>query len=340
MSMPTRQPVPPEALRAAVPERDAHAASPRRRVSLLVPVYNEEDAIDLFLARIGPALEEALLYLAPNGDHEIVFVDDGSTDGTWRVLQEMATAHPTVRAVRLSRNFGKESALACGLSRARGAAVVPMDVDLQDPPSLLPRMVAAWRDGFEMVLARRTDRSRDSVPKRLSAAGFYRVFNLLSDHAIPENVGDFRLMDRRVVDAVLQLRENSRFNKGLFDWVGFRRTVVDYERPVRIAGVTTFTSMRLWRLALDGIVSFSSLPLRIWTYVGFGVSTFAFVYMLFIVLYTLIEGRDVPGYASLLSVVLFLGGVQLISLGVIGEYLSRIYMEVKGRPLFIVAEEA
>lgn len=302
-------------------------------LSVVVPVMNEEQAIPLFLAAISPVLSET------TPSWEVIFVDDGSTDRTWEVLRAAAHRDARVRAVRLSRNFGKEAALACALSRARGRAAIPMDVDLQDPPELVPRMVAQWREGAEMVLARRSDRSRDSLGKRWSATGFYRVFNLLSDHPIPENVGDFRLMDRKVIEAVLALPEATRFNKGLFDWVGFRRAFVEYERPSRAAGVTRFTNLRLWRFALDGIFSFSSLPLRIWTVIGTVLSGLAFCYGVFIILYTLIEGREVPGYASLLTVVLFLGGIQLISLGIIGEYLSRIFVEVKRRPLYIVSEE-
>lgn len=338
MSMPTRQPVPPEALRAAVPERDAHTAPPRRRVSLLVPVYNEEDAIDLFLARIGPALEEALLYLAPNGDHEIVFVDDGSTDGTAARIAAQAARRPEVKLVRLSRNFGKDAALAAGLRYVRGDAVIPIDVDLQDPPEAIPRMVAAWLKGAEVVNAVRRSRRSDGWLKRCSAGAFYRVYNSIAVDPIPGNVGDFRLLDRKVVDVLNDLTERNRFMKGMFSWVGFEQAAVDYEREPRSAGTSKWRYWKLWNFALDGLTASTTAPLRIWTYVGLAVAAGAMGYAAVIVARTLIHGIDVPGYASLMTLILVLGALNLISIGILGEYIGRIAVEVRRRPLYIVRD--
>jgi polyisoprenyl-phosphate glycosyltransferase len=304
-------------------------------LSLVVPVYNEAAAVAPFVARVCEVMRSL-----PGCRFEIVFIDDGSTDATRVNLRELVQTHADarVRAVLLSRNFGKEAALSAGLDVARGDAVIPMDVDLQDPPELIVPMVARWREGFPVVLARRSDRRSDGMMKRASANWFYRVHNRLADVALPENVGDFRLLDRRVVDVLRTLPENRRFMKGIFAWAGFRSAVVDYARPAREEGASRFTPWRLWNLALEGITSFSTAPLRIWTYIGSMIAGVSMLYALFIVGRVLWAGVDLPGYASLITVVLFLGGLQLIGLGVIGEYIGRIYLEAKRRPVYVIDE--
>jgi glycosyltransferase involved in cell wall biosynthesis len=246
--------------------------------------------------------------------------------------------NPAVKIVRLSRNFGKELALTAGLDHAGGAAVVVIDADQQDPPELIPELLAKWREGYDVVYARRTSRAGDNLAKRATASWFYRIFNRLTDVAIPNDTGDFRLMDRRVIEALGELPERNRFMKGLFSWVGFRQVAVDYEREPRAFGKTKWNYWRLWNLAIEGITSFSTVPLRIWSYVGFFIALFAIAYALFLIFRTIMMGVDVPGYASLMVVVLFLGGINLLTLGIFGEYLGRIYMEAKGRPLYLVRE--
>jgi glycosyltransferase involved in cell wall biosynthesis len=295
-------------------------------------MYNEEEALAGFFQRLAPVLE------ATGMRYEIVCVNDGSRDATLERLLEARQRHPGIVVLNLSRNFGKEAALTCGIDHARGAAVIPIDVDLQDPPELIPEMLQLWRQGFDVVLAQRTDRSSDSLLKRKTAEWFYRLHNAVADYAIPPNVGDFRLMDRTVIEALRQLPERRRFMKGLFAWVGFRQAVIPYSRAPRQAGHSKFSGWRLWNFALEGITSFSTAPLRIWTYLGLAIALLAFVYGSFIVGRVLLLGRDMPGYASLITVVLFLGGIQLIGLGVLGEYLGRIYTETKQRPIYIVRD--
>lgn len=302
-------------------------------LSIVCPCHNEELAIPSFFGALEPVLESL------TADYEIICVDDGSSDGTLARLLAAAGRNPRIRVIELSRNFGKEAALTCGLDHARGDAVIPIDADLQDPPELIRDMVKKWCEGFEVVLAQRTDRSTDSLTKRTSANWFYKLHNRISDSPIPENVGDFRLMDRRVVEAVRKLPEHRRFMKGLFAWVGFRTTTVPYIRQERIASATKFNTWRLWNLALEGITSFSTMPLRVWMYIGLAVAGSAFLYGSFLILRTFIFGIDVPGYASLLVSILFLGGLQLTGLGIIGEYVGRIYQESKGRPVYIVRRE-
>ena len=300
-------------------------------------MYNEADALDALFARLDAVLPELADY-----DFEVVCVNDGSSDGTLTAL-EAHCASPgdsfTRRAlvvVDLSRNFGKEAALSAGLHVAAGDAVIPIDADLQDPPEVISELLAKWRDGFEVVLARRSDRSTDSAAKRLTARAFYRVHNAVADVRIPDDVGDFRLMDRVVVEALKALPESRRFMKGLFAWVGFRTATVEYKRDPRSAGSSKFNTWKLWNFALEGIASFSISPLRIWTYIGLLVATVAMGWGGWIALRTLIWGVDVPGYASLLVAVLFIGGLQLIGIGMIGEYLGRTFVESKRRPPFLV----
>lgn len=315
------------------PPSPAAAGPPLQKLSLVVPVLNEEDAIAPFLARTA-----AVLAGIEGLTHEIVFVDDGSTDGTARVIEAAHLRDPAVCLLRLTRNFGKEAALTAGLEAASGDAVVPMDVDLQDPPELLAEFVRLWREGYDVVYGRRTDRGADTAAKSGSAGMFYALFNRLSPMKIEPNVGDFRLLSRPSLDATLQLRERNRFMKGIFAWVGFRSIGVPYARPSRTVGSTKFSYWKLWNFALDGVTSFSTMPLRVWTYAGGIVALISMLYTLTIVLQTLLFGRDVPGYASLMAVVLMLGAVQLISLGIIGEYLGRLYIESKQRPIYLVRE--
>lgn len=302
-----------------------------RMLSLVVPCYNESSSIARFFDCVIPILESI-----DRIRFEIVLVNDGSSDDTLDQMLAYAHRDDRVRVVDLTRNFGKEAALTAGLDEALGDAVIPMDVDLQDPPSLIPALVARWREGAEVVLAQRSSRACDSWLKRVTAASYYRIHNRLSDLKLPVNVGDFRLMDRVVINALKQLPERHRFMKGLFAWVGYKTAIVRYEREPRSAGRSKFSGWRLWNLALEGITSFSTLPLRSWTYIGLLIAASAFIYGIFIVARTLIFGVDVPGYASLLSVVLFLGGIQLIGLGVVGEYIGRIYDEAKGRPIYLI----
>jgi glycosyltransferase involved in cell wall biosynthesis len=310
-----------------------HGTQQHRQVtlSLVVPVFNEEDSLDTFLRRINEVFKTQTLI-----DLELVFVNDGSTDATLERLLEHQRHDARLRIVDLSRNFGKEAALSAGLQTATGQIVVPIDADLQDPPEVILQMIERWREGFEVVLGHRISRRSDTWAKQTSAHWFYRLHNKIAEQPLPENVGDFRLMDRCVVDALLTLPESRRFMKGLFAWVGFRTTHVDYERPERVAGQSKFNGWRLWNFALEGITSFSTEPLRIWTYVGALVSLVSFAFAMFIVVRTLIHGVDMPGYASLMVAVTFLGGLQLIGIGVLGEYLGRTYIESKRRPVFLV----
>ncbi|MBN9536786.1 MAG: glycosyltransferase family 2 protein [Reyranella sp.] len=299
-------------------------------LSLVVPVFNEEEAVDLFLDTVVPQLERASLRF------ELVFVNDGSRDNTFARLFDRGCSDRRIRLVNLSRNFGKEAALTAGIDHARGDILIPMDIDLQDPPELIQAFVARWREGYDIVYGMRSGRHSDTRAKRLSADWFYRVFNSLSAVRIPPNVGDFRLVDRRAVEVLRQLPERNRFMKGLFAWVGFNSIGVPYERPSRAVGTTKFSLWRLWNFALDGVVSFSTAPLRAWFYVGVVIATIAVLYALFIVTRVLILGIDTPGYASLLIAVLLMGAIQLLSLGIIGEYLGRLFLEVKGRPIYVV----
>lgn len=302
-------------------------------LSVVVPMYNEEAGIEPFFKEIVPALDDITT------NWEIVCVNDGSKDKTLELLEKHHKKENRIKVIDLSRNFGKEAALTAGLEEATGEAVVPIDADLQDPPSLISEMVKKWREGYQVVLATRKKRSGDSLLKRATAKFFYKLIGMSSNVDIPANTGDFRLMDRQVVEAVKTLPEKTRFMKGLFAWVGFSTTTIYYDRPKRHSGSSAWSYRKLWRLALDGIFSFTTFPLHIWTYVGVVISSIAFVYVAFLVIRTLVFGVDVPGYASIMASVLFMGGIQLISLGIIGEYITRIYRETKQRPLYIVREK-
>lgn len=304
------------------------------RLSIVCPMYNEEESLVSFFDRLLPVL------VATEETFEILCINDGSRDATLNCLSAFRLQEPRIRILDLSRNFGKEAALTCGIEHAIGDAVIPIDADLQDPPELIFDMLLLWRQGFDVVLAQRTDRSSDHLLKRKTAEWFYQLHNLIADVPLPPNVGDFRLMDRKVVEALKRLPERRRFMKGLFAWVGFRQAVIPYKRAIREVGTSKFSGLNLWNFALEGITSFSTVPLRIWTYLGFIIAILAFIYGSFIIGRVLLLGKDMPGYASLITVVLFLGGVQLIGLGVLGEYLGRIYSETKGRPVYIVRESS
>ena len=304
----------------------------RPLVSLVVPVYNEQDSIAPFTATIA----EVMAAKCPQVDYEILFINDGSLDATEPAAELAQAAAPQVRLINLSRNFGKDAALCAGLEHARGDAVIPIDVDLQDPPDLIPEMVAKWQGGARVVNARRIDRSEDTWLKRLTANSFYKIFNLLAEQKIPMNVGDYRLLDRQVVDVLRQMGERARFNKALFSWVGFDAQEVTFERPNRRAGETTWTYWKLWNFALDGILSASTMPLRVWSYVGFLLSIASFLYAAFVLFYTVVFGADTPGYASTVILILLFGGLNLFAVGILGEYIGRIYAEVRGRPIYVV----
>jgi len=303
----------------------------KKLVSIVVPFFNEAGAVGAFRDALLPCLAAI-----PGYDWEIVCVDDGSTDGTLPALIDFAAADRRFRVLELSRNFGKEAALTAGLDFCVGDAVIPIDADLQDPPALIADMLPAWAAGAEVVLARRSDRSTDAMLKRQTAAWFYRLHNRLSKTQIPENVGDFRLMDRVVVDALKRLPERQRFMKGLFAWVGFRTVTIDYARAERAAGTSKFSGFALWNFAMEGFTSFSTAPLKIWTYLGALGALGTLAYAVYIVLRTLVFGISVPGYPSLLVAILFFGSVQLMSIGLLGEYIGRIYVETKQRPTYLI----
>ena len=300
-------------------------------LAVVVPAYNEGEGLRAFHARLGAVLDglDAL-------DASVLYIDDGSRDDTWSVIAQLAAADPRVTGVRLARNFGKELALTAGLDHADADAVVVIDADLQDPPELIPQFVARWREGFDTVFGTRLERDGESWFKRFTAHAFYRVMERVSATPIPRDTGDFRLLSRRTVDALRQLRERHRFMKGLFAWVGYRQVALPYHRDARHAGRSKFNYWKLWNFALEGITSFSTAPLRIATYVGVLSAFAAFAAGVWIVLKTLLWGDPVAGYPSLMVAMLFLGGVQLMALGIIGEYLGRLYMESKGRPLYLV----
>jgi glycosyltransferase involved in cell wall biosynthesis len=327
--LPITPPQPGTALaRQLAAQRQRRTGSPL--LSLVVPVFNEEESVDLFVDTVVTVLERAGFRF------EMVFVNDGSRDETLFHLLDRSERDRRIRIVNLSRNFGKEAALTAGIENARGDVLIPMDIDLQDPPEVIEPFMARWREGYDVVYGVRSARSTDTTAKRMSAGWFYRVFNTMSPVRIPANAGDFRLVDRRAAEVLRQLPERNRFMKGLFAWVGFNAIGVPYERPPRAAGATKFNLWRLWNFALDGVVSFSTTPLRAWFYVGAGIAGIAFLYAMFIIARVLIFGVDTPGYASLLIIVLMMGGIQLLSLGIIGEYLGRLFLEVKGRPIYVV----
>jgi len=320
-------------------QRPVSAAAKRPLVSVIVPVKDEEQAIQPFLTRVGAVLDALR---DPEGGSvlwEILFVDDGSSDATLAAIMAANRMDPRIVAISLSRNFGKEAALSAGLDHARGETVVPIDVDLQDPPEMIGAMLDQWRLGSEVVFGVRRNRMSDSLPKRLTADLYYRAHNWLSEDKIPEHAGDFRLLDRKVVEVIRAMPERNRFMKGLFSWGGFKQAAVYYDRAERRIGHTKFNYLKLWKLAVDGITSASTAPLRVWSYIGFVIAAVAMLYALFLIGRVILYGIDVAGYASMMVAVLFLGGVQLMSLGILGEYIGRILVETKRRPIYIVREK-
>ncbi|MTH99264.1 glycosyltransferase family 2 protein [Roseibium sp. RKSG952] len=301
-------------------------------LSVIVPVYNEAEVIPHFLKETGEILEQTGL------DYEYVFIDDGSRDATADVLEQQIAEGLPARLLGLSRNFGKEAAMSAGLDHAHGDIVIIVDVDLQDPPSLIPQMIDGWRAGYDVVYGLRVDRSSDTLMKRSTARMFYRLFNKLANIEMPPNAGDFRLLDRAVVDALLQLPERNRFMKGLFAWVGFPAMALPYERPARRAGNGKWNYWKLWNFAIDGLTGFTTMPLRIWFYGGALLSGIAFAYALYLVLRVFFTGIDVPGYTSLMVTLLFFSGIQLLSIGMIGEYVSRLFNEAKQRPVYLLQD--
>ncbi len=305
-------------------------------ISIVCPVMNEEDVIEMFLEGIQPALDQSLGLLPTGSSQEIVFIDDGSKDKTVSIIKRVSATRPDIKLIRLSRNFGKEAALAAGLKYASGDAIIPIDVDLQDPPEMVVKLIEEWIKGAQVVNAKRVNRDSDSWIKRCTANLFYDLFNRISHQEIPRNVGDFRLLDREVVDTLNEFTERNRFMKALFSWVGYEQATVEYTRMPRIAGQTKFKYWKLWNFALDGITGSTTVPLRIWTYIGILMAAIAITYALFIVVRTMIFGIDLPGYASLMVVMLAIGSFNFISLGILGEYVGRISEEVRNRPLYIV----
>jgi len=306
-----------------------NAPTPRPTLSVVVPCYNEASCLAELHARLAAVL-------SPLGSWEVVYVNDGSRDDTLRLLLGLQRDDPRVAVINLSRNFGKEIALTAGLDHARGEAIIAIDADLQDPPELIPDLVAAWRQGYDVVYAQRRLRTGETWAKRITANLFYRLMARIGGIEMPRNTGDFRLISRRVADALTKLREQHRFMKGLFAWVGFSSKAVLYDRAPRYAGKTKWNYWKLWNLALERITAFTLMPLKLATYLGLFVALIALVYGSIIVFKTLWFGNPVAGYPSLMTVLLFLGGVQLITLGVIGEYLGRIFNETKRRPLYLV----
>ncbi|MFA4901968.1 MAG: glycosyltransferase family 2 protein [Desulfobaccales bacterium] len=301
-------------------------------LSIVAPMYNEESNIDYFFDTLIPVLTRL------NLEYEIICINDGSKDCTLEKLLNYHQNNPQIKIINFSRNFGKEVAMTAGLHHSSGQAIIPIDTDLQDPPELITELVEKWREGYDVVYAVRRQRLGESSFKRFTANAFYRFINAISDTPIPRDTGDFRLFDRKVVKELNRIPERTRFMKGLFAWVGFKQVGIEYDRQPRYRGKTKWNYWKLWNFALDGITLFSTIPLKLWSYIGIIISLLSFGYGSFLILRTIILGKDVPGYASIMVAVLFLGGLQLISLGIIGEYLGRIYAETKRRPLYIINE--
>jgi polyisoprenyl-phosphate glycosyltransferase len=315
------------------PQAQSTAPMTDQLLSIVIPVLNEADNLDALVGRLTPVLDKVGMRW------EIIFVDDGSTDETLARLKALNEREPRATGISFSRNFGKEIALAAGLQYARGDACVMLDADLQHPPEMIEQFVAKWREGYDIVYGNRLDRNTDGLFRRMYGRAFYRLFNYLSHGNLPSGAGDFRLLNRKAIDAMNRFKENSRFNKGLYSWIGFKTIGLPYQVSERAVGTTKWSMRKLTHFALDGLTSFSTLPLRVWSVLGLAISILAMIYASFILIRTIIFGADVPGYPSILVSVMLLAGVQLISLGVLGEYLGRVYEEVKDRPLYLVADE-
>lgn len=301
-------------------------------LSIICPMYNESNNIDYFFKRLFPVLEKL------NCTYEIICINDGSMDETLDKILRYRKLNQDIKVINLSRNFGKEIALTAGLRFSKGKAVIPIDSDLQDPPEFIENLVKKWHEGYDVVYASRKKRYGETIAKRITAKLFYNIINYFSETPIPKNTGDFRLLDRKVVEVLNNIPERTRFMKGLFAWVGFNQVGISYDRDPRYKGKTKWNFWKLWNYALDGFTLFSTSALKIWSYLGIFISLVAFFYGSFLIFYTLFLGKDVPGYASIMVSVLFLGGLQLFSLGILGEYIGRIYVEVKRRPLYIVKD--
>ena len=302
-----------------------------KTISIIVPCFNEASNIGNFYREIIKVFRKNDGYV-----FEIVCVDDGSVDNTLNELLEVVAKDNRFKVIELSRNFGKEAAITAGIDHSIGDAVIPIDCDLQDPPELIKEMIEKWEKGAEVVLAKRVDRSEDTIFKRKSAEFFYKVHNKLANVSIPNNVGDFRLMDRVVVSSINELRERQRFMKGIFAWVGYKTETIEYVRASRRDGDSKFSGWKLWNLALEGFTSFSTIPLRLWTYIGGIGAIISILYALFILIRTIVYGIEVPGYASLIVIFLFISSLQILSIGLLGEYIGRIYMETKHRPIYVI----
>jgi polyisoprenyl-phosphate glycosyltransferase len=302
-------------------------------LSLVVPAYNEERNIVAFLAAVTPVLEST------GETFEIIFVDDGSRDGTFGMLAAAASQDPRIKVVGLARNFGKDIALSAGLAHAAGAAVIPIDCDLQHPPELILQFVAKWREGFDMVIGVRNKRDEEGFVRRNLSRAYYKVMRTMTSVEIPPNAGDYRLLDRKILDVIVKMPERHRFMKGIFAWPGFKTASIEFQASARANDTrSTWSFFKLWRFALDGLFSFSTAPLKLWTYVGLLAAGGAFVYLAITLIQKLFFGIDAPGYASLLIVLLFFNGLLMISNGIQGEYIARIFEEVKGRPLYVVGQ--
>ncbi len=309
----------------------AHTAEPPE-LSVIVPVFNEAENLRPLLARLRPVLERCV------ASYEIIFVDDGSRDQTLSILRAVHDEDSHVRALSFSRNFGKEVAIAAGVDHASGRGAVIMDADLQHPPEVIETFVDKWRQGFQNIYGVRRDRQTDSAARKWLSQNFYKLFKSFGEIELPEGAGDFRLLDRTALQALATMRERARFSKGLYAWIGFKSIGVPFDVSERHSGESKFSYRKLTRFALDGLMSFSTLPLKFWTYIGLTISVFALTSAVYFVLEAMVRGVDVPGYASLIVSVMFFAGVQMLSLGVLGEYIGRIFAEVKRRPLYLVAD--
>ena len=304
-----------------------------KKISILIPAYNEQEVLEPLYHRLGKLANDNKSY-----EFEFLFINDGSRDKTLQLIKEYAAEDDRVAYVDFSRNFGKEIAMIAGLDYATGDAVVIIDADLQDPPELIPEMIGYWEEGYDDVYAKRKSRAGESWLKKATSKLYYRLLQRATHIEIQQDTGDFRLLDRKCVEALKQLRESQRYTKGMFSWIGFKKKAISYERDPRAAGVTKWNYPKLINFAIDGLTSFTTAPLRISSIMGFIVSFIAFIYIIIIVVRTLLFGIESAGYPSLMAVILFLGGVQLLSLGIIGEYIGRIFNETKGRPLYFVEE--
>jgi glycosyltransferase involved in cell wall biosynthesis len=303
-------------------------------LSIIVSIYNEEAGLKQFFTTLTKEMSKLKDY-----SYEVICIDDGSVDNTYKILCDYAKQNNNIKIIKFSRNFGKEYGMMAGLKYCQGKAAIPMDVDLQDPPELIAEFVKKWKQGYDMVYGIRSDRKSDTFLKRMTAKLFYKIYNLMTRSPIPYNAGDYRLLDRKVINAILSLKERNIFMKGVFGWTGFKSTGIKYTRQKRAAGESKWNYWKLWNFALDGITASTTFPLRVWSYLGSLLSISGILYAVYIIARTFIKGVDVPGYASLLVFILVLGGIQMIILGIIGEYIGRIFVEVKDRPLYIIEDK-